>query len=132
MGEGGVQCYGRAGLAFRALWALLTLRADRADGTGVAFLAFEVAVCDAVLELLQAVSGLLGALPGLFGRCPGLLCCRLCIGLGLLCGGGIGVHGIHQLLPGRCARLRHGAVLRAAVGTDTIPQVCTGDGAGAI
>ena len=103
MGEGGVQCYGRADLSFRALragitffalwplctlratlalnalrplfttrpglalWAsgsgsprgalraLLTLRAVRADGASVAlitFLAFEVAACNAVLQLL--------------------------------------------------------------------------------
>ena len=77
MGEGGVQCYGRAGLAFRALragitffalWAsgsgsacgalraTLTLRTDRTDGASVALvtlLAFEVSVCNAVLQLLQ-------------------------------------------------------------------------------
>nr|DAY48941.1 MAG TPA: hypothetical protein [Caudoviricetes sp.] len=52
----------------------------------------------------------------------------LCIGLGLLCGSGIGVHGIHQLLPCRGARFRLCAVLRAAVGADTIPQVSAGDG----
>ena len=63
---------------------------------------------------------------------PGLLCCRLCIGLGLLCGGGIGVHGIHQLLPCRGARLRHSAVRRAAVGADTVPQVCASDGLGTV
>ena len=86
MGEGGVQCYGRAGLAFRALragitffalWAsgsgsacgalraTLTLRTDRTDGASVALvtlLAFEVSVCNAVLQLLQAVSGFLSAL----------------------------------------------------------------------
>lgn len=80
----------------RADFAALTLRTSRADGARIAFVSFvalKVAVGDAVFERFQAVSGLLGALPGLFGRCPGLLCCRLCIGLGLLCGGGIGVHG---------------------------------------
>ena len=83
-------------------------------------------------SVLFGGDGVRKGMSGLFGRCPSLLCCRLCIGLGLLCGGGIGVHGPHQLLPGRCARLRLCAVLRAAVGTDTIPQVCAGDGAGAI
>ena len=72
--------------------------------------------------------GVRKSLPGLFGRCPGLLCCRLCLGLGLLCGGGIGVHGIHQLLPCRRARFRLCAILCAGVGADTIPQVCTSDG----
>nr|DAE46099.1 MAG TPA: hypothetical protein [Caudoviricetes sp.] len=97
MGEGGVQCYGRA---------------------GVTLLAFEVAVCNAVLQLLQAVSGFAGG--------------GLCIGLGLFCGGGIGVHGIHQLLPCRGARLGLCAVLRAGVGTDTVAQVCAGDGLGSV
>ena len=173
-----------------ALRALLTLRADRTDGAGVAlvaFLAFEVTTCDAVLQLLQTASGFLSALAGiartgggfaggglggfcrgfhlleslvpgcvhslrgggllvtdgfqcvlfggdgvsqslsgLLGRCPGLLRCRLCISLGLLCGGGIGVHGTHQLLPCRGARFRLCAILCARVGTHTIPQVCAG------
>ena len=64
--------------------------------------------------------------------CPGLLRFRLRVGLGLLCGGGIGVHGIHQLLPCRSARLGLCAVPRAGVGADTIPQVCAGDGLGAV
>lgn len=137
MGEGGIQRYGRAGLSFRALragitffalWAsvarstcgalraLLTLRADRANGASVAlvtFLAFEIAACDAVLQLLQTVGGFLSALVCVARTVSGLLCCGLCIGLGLLCGGGIGVHGIHQLLPCRGARFRLGAVLCA-------------------
>ena len=110
VGEGGVQCYGRAGLSFGslragitffalwplctlraalalnalrpllttraclalwasgsgstsgALWALLTLRADRADGALRALFAFEVTVCNAVLQLLQTVGGFLSAL----------------------------------------------------------------------
>nr|DAV47014.1 MAG TPA: hypothetical protein [Caudoviricetes sp.] len=118
-----------------ALRALLTLRADRANGASVAlvtFLAFEIAACDAVLQLLQTVGGFLSALVCVARTVSGLLCCGLCIGLGLLCGGGIGVHGIHQLLPCRGARFRHGAVLCAGVGTDTIPQVCAGDGLSAV
>ena len=89
MGKGGVQCYGRASLTFRALltllalrpslalWAsgsgsacgalraLLTLRADRADGALRALLAFEVTSGNAVLEGLQTASGFLSALAGL-------------------------------------------------------------------
>ena len=105
----------------------------------IAGLAFEITVCDAVFELLQAVSGLLGTLTSIGSACGSstgrrisLLCCRLCIGLGLLCGGGIGLHGIHQLLPCRGARFRICAVLRAGVGRHTVAQICTCHGAGAI
>ena len=156
MSEGGVQRYGRAGLAFRALragitffalWAsgtrsacgalraLLTLRADRADGACVALvtlLAFEVSVCNAVLELLQAVSSFLSALVCIACTGGGFAGGGLCIGLGLLCGGGIGAYSIHQLLPCRGARFRLCAILCAGVGADTIPQVCAGHGLGAV
>ena len=118
-----------------ALRACLALRADRADGARialVAFFAFEIASGNAVFEFFQTVCGLPGTLTSIArtgGRFSGG---GLCVGLGLLCGGGVGVHGIHQLLPGRGAGLRHAAVLRAAVGADTIPQVCAGNGLGAV
>ena len=89
-------------------------------------------VTDGFQCVLFGGDGVREGLPSLFGRCLSLLCGGLCIGLGLLCGGGIGVHGIHQLLPCRGARLRLGAVLCAAVSTHTVAQVCAGDGAGAI
>ena len=54
--------------------------------------------------------------------------CSLRVGLGLLCGGGIFVHGIHQLLPRGRVRFRHSAVLCAAVGADAISQVGAGHG----
>lgn len=140
VGEGGVQCYGRAGLSFRALragitffalwplctlratlalnalWALLALRPSLAlwaSVTLVTLLAFEVSACNAVLQLLQTVSGFLSALVCIARTGGGFIGSRLRIGLGLLCGGGIGVHGIHQLLPCRGARFRLCAILCA-------------------
>lgn len=81
--------------------------------TGGGFISSGLCVFGGFQSILFGGNGVRKGIPSLLGRCPGLLCCRLCIGLGLLCGGGVSVHGIHQLLPCRGARFRLCAILCA-------------------